>query len=181
MHAAIYHLTQNLCSREMIQKYLFLQKAGWPRFGSVRLRFGDGTVRAVPVFGSGGSSKEVVFVCFSTVSQRGRFPGSWKTVPAVPVPRSVPAWNRFRRFRFPVLVRFLGHPEYLCLLTKAKAKVDTRTLPRECSRTYTRECSRKCTRKCPGSRGSLFQSPRNTPTKCSQVRTHSTTTRDRNL
>ena len=37
------------------------------RFGSVRLRFGDGTVRAGPVFGSGGSSKEGVFVCFSTV------------------------------------------------------------------------------------------------------------------
>ena len=43
------------------------------RFGSVRLRFGDRTVRAVPVFGSGGSSKEGVFVCFSTVSQRGLF------------------------------------------------------------------------------------------------------------
>ena len=43
------------------------QSAGWPRFGSVRLRFGDGTVRAVPVFGSDGSSKEGVFVCFSTV------------------------------------------------------------------------------------------------------------------
>ena len=41
--------------------------SGWPRFGSVRLRFGDGTVRAVPVFGSRGSSKEGVFVCFSTV------------------------------------------------------------------------------------------------------------------
>ena len=39
----------------------------WPRFGSVRLRFGDGTVRAVPVLGSGGSLKEGVFVCFSTV------------------------------------------------------------------------------------------------------------------
>ena len=35
--------------------------------GSVRLRFGDGTVRAVPVFGSGGSSKEGVCVCLSTV------------------------------------------------------------------------------------------------------------------
>ena len=34
--------------------------------GSVRLRFGDGTVRVVPVFGSGDSSKEGVFVCFST-------------------------------------------------------------------------------------------------------------------
>ena len=50
------------------------QCTGWPRFGSVRLRFGDRTVRAVPVFGSGSSSKEGVFVCFSTVSQRGRFP-----------------------------------------------------------------------------------------------------------
>ena len=62
------------------------------RFGSVR--FGDGTVRAVPVFGSGGSFKDGVLVCFSTVSQRGRFRfrlGSWKTVPTVPVPRSVPA------------------------------------------------------------------------------------------
>ena len=42
---------------------------GRPRFGSVRLRFGDGTVQAVPVFGSGGSSAKRVFfsVCFSTV------------------------------------------------------------------------------------------------------------------
>ena len=70
--------------------------AGWPRFGSVRLRFGDGTVRAVPVFGSGGSSGEGVFVCFSTVSQR-----------TVPVPVSVPG-KRFWRFRF--RVRFPGPP-----------------------------------------------------------------------
>ena len=34
--------------------------------GSVRLRFGDGTVQAVPVFGSGGSSAKRVFLCFST-------------------------------------------------------------------------------------------------------------------
>ena len=33
-------------------------KSGWPRFGSVRLRFVHGTVRAVPVFGSDGSSGE---------------------------------------------------------------------------------------------------------------------------
>ena len=65
--------------------------------GSVRLRFGDGTVRAVPVFGSGGSSGEGVFVCFSTVSQR-----------TVPVPASVPG-KQFRRFRF--RFRFLGNPE----------------------------------------------------------------------
>ena len=68
-----------------------LQNPGWPRFGSVRLRFEDGTVRAVPVFGSGGSSGEGVFVCFSTVSQRGRFRFRFlETVRAVPVARSVP-------------------------------------------------------------------------------------------
>ena len=44
-----------------------------PPPGSVRLRFGDGTVPAVPAFGSGGSSKEAGFLCFSIVSQRGRF------------------------------------------------------------------------------------------------------------
>ena len=41
--------------------------SGRPRFGSVRLRFGVGTVRAVPVFGSGGSSVRRDFRCFSTV------------------------------------------------------------------------------------------------------------------
>ena len=40
----------------------FLTSSGWHRFASVRLRFGDGTVRAVPVFGSGGSSQEGVVV-----------------------------------------------------------------------------------------------------------------------
>ena len=54
-------------------KICFEAKTGWPRFGSVRLRFGDGTVQAVLVFGSGGSSKEGVLVFFSTASQRGRF------------------------------------------------------------------------------------------------------------
>ena len=38
--------------------------------------------------------------------------GSWKTVPAVPGLVSVPA-KRFRRFRFPVPVPFLGHPVYV--------------------------------------------------------------------
>ena len=46
---------------------LVMQRAGWPRFGSVRLRFGDGMVQAVPVFGSGGSSAQRVFLYFSTV------------------------------------------------------------------------------------------------------------------
>ena len=47
----------------------------------------------VPVFGSGGSSKEG-FLCVSVQFKRedgsGSGFGSWKTVPAVPVPRSVP-------------------------------------------------------------------------------------------
>ena len=68
---------------------------GRPRFGSVRLRFGDGTVRAVPAFGSGGSSaKRVLCNSFSTFltgkDGSGSGFGSWKTVPAVPVPLSVP-------------------------------------------------------------------------------------------
>ena len=68
-------------------------KTGWPRFGSVRLRFGGGTVRPVPVLGSGGSSAKKGFVCISVqFNSKGRFGsgfGSWKTVPAVPVPLSV--------------------------------------------------------------------------------------------
>ena len=41
--------------------------SGRSRFGLVRLRFGKGTVQAVPVCGSGGSSSKKVFLCFSTV------------------------------------------------------------------------------------------------------------------
>ena len=67
---------------------LFLKYQGGP--GSVRLRFGDGAVRAVPVFGSGGSSKEGFFLCVSVEFSREDGSSSWKTVPAVPVPRSVP-------------------------------------------------------------------------------------------
>ena len=80
----------------------------------VRLRFGGGTVRAVPVFGSGGSLREGGFSVFEhSLTER-----------TVPVPVSVPEkrfrrfrfrvrflGKRFRRFRFPVPVRFLGHPE----------------------------------------------------------------------
>ena len=51
-------------------------------------------MRAVPIFGSGGSS-EKGFLCVSVQFDRedgsGSGFGSWKTVPAVPVPRSVPA------------------------------------------------------------------------------------------
>ena len=48
------------------------------------------------------------FLCVS--AQLHREDGSWKTVPSVSVRRSVPA-KRFRRFRFLVPARFLGHPE----------------------------------------------------------------------
>ena len=47
--------------------------SGRPRFGSVRLRFGDGTVQAVPVFGSGGSSAKRVFCVSVQVNRKGRF------------------------------------------------------------------------------------------------------------
>ena len=73
-----------------------LKIAGSPRFGSVWLRFGGGTVRAVPVFGSGGSSAKKVFRLFCVFQHSltgkdgsGSGFGSWKTVPAVPVPLSV--------------------------------------------------------------------------------------------
>ena len=62
------------------------------RFGSVRLRFGGGTVRAVPVFGSGGSSAKKVSLSqysFTGKDGSGSGFGSWKTVPAVPVPLAV--------------------------------------------------------------------------------------------
>ena len=80
------------------------------RFGSVTVR--GGTVRAVPVFGSGGSSAKRGFLCFQ-YSLTGK----------VPVPVSAPGKRfrrfrfrfqfrekRFRQFRFPVPVRFLSHP-----------------------------------------------------------------------
>ena len=67
------------------------KKAGRPRFGSVRLRFGDGTVQAVPGF------RFWRFLCkkgfsvfqYSLTGKDGSGFGSWKTVPAVPVPLSV--------------------------------------------------------------------------------------------
>ena len=70
-------------------------KTGWPRFGSVRLRFGDGTVSSSGFrfrrFLEGGGFV-CVCVCVSVQFSRegGSGFGSWKTVPAVPVPRSVP-------------------------------------------------------------------------------------------
>ena len=41
--------------------------------GSVRLRFGDGTVQAVPVFGSGGSSAKRVFCVSVQFNRKRRF------------------------------------------------------------------------------------------------------------
>ena len=58
--------------------------------GSVRLRFGDGTVQAVPVFGSGGSSAKRVSLCISVqFNRKGRFRFRF---------RFLEKW--FRRFRF---------------------------------------------------------------------------------
>ena len=69
--------------------------AGWPRFGSVWLQFGVGTVLAVPLRRSF-SCVSVEFNRERRFRFRFRFPkngsggsgsssGSWKTVPAVPV------------------------------------------------------------------------------------------------
>ena len=62
--------------------------------GSGRLRFARGTVRADPVFGSDGSSKEKVFCAFQCSSRGWHGSGSgfssWKMVPTVAVLISVP-------------------------------------------------------------------------------------------
>ena len=62
------------------------------RFGSVT-DWGWNGSSGVPVFGSGGSFKEGVLcvsVQFNREDASGSGFGSWKTVPAVPIPRSVP-------------------------------------------------------------------------------------------
>ena len=66
--------------RELLTLCICISGVGHNKFRISRVapvRFGYGLgverVRAVPVFGSGGSCKEGVFVCFSTASQRGRF------------------------------------------------------------------------------------------------------------
>ena len=55
---------------------------------------GDGTVRAVPVFGSGGSSAKRVFCGSAKFNRKGRFRFRFRFLenadPAVPVLRSVP-------------------------------------------------------------------------------------------
>ena len=48
----------------------------------------------------------------------GSGPGSWKTIPAVPLSVS---GKRFRRFRFPVPVWFLSHPEKVQLTPQQMA------------------------------------------------------------
>ena len=52
-----------------------------------------------------------VSVQFSREDGSGSGFGSWKTVPAVPVPRSVPGKTVPTVPAVPVPVRFLGHPE----------------------------------------------------------------------
>ena len=70
--------------------------SGWPRFGSVRLRFGDGNGSSGSGFRfrrflqGGGSCVFQYSFTGRTVGSGSGF-GSWKTVPAVPVQRSVPA------------------------------------------------------------------------------------------
>ena len=59
------------------------------REAPVRLRCGGGRVRAVPVFGSCGSSAKRVFLCFSKFLKGKDGFGFRKTVPAVLVPFSV--------------------------------------------------------------------------------------------
>ena len=49
-------------------------KSGGPRFGLVRLRFGDGTVQAVPVFGFLAVPLQKGFFCVSVeFNRKGRF------------------------------------------------------------------------------------------------------------
>ena len=94
---------------------------GRPRFCSVRLRFGGGRVRAVPVFGSGGSSAKGFFCVSVQFNREGRFRFRF-------LERRFRRFRfhfrfrgkRFRRFRFPVPVRFLSHPETRCKAPLAK-------------------------------------------------------------
>ena len=67
-----------------------LFNSGWPRFGSVMVWGWNGSSSSGFWFRR--SSKEGVVLCVSVQLKRedGSSFGSWKTVPAVPVPRSVP-------------------------------------------------------------------------------------------
>ena len=78
LRGAVFHH----CGRAQEQPFLKRVKhAGRPWFGSVRLRFGGGRVRAVPVFGSGGSFAKRVFRASAAVSQERTVPvsvsGKW--------------------------------------------------------------------------------------------------------
>ena len=93
----------------------FFLLTGRPRFGSVRLRFGDGTVQAVPVFGSGGFSAKRVFcvsVQFKTGKQGSGFRfrflenGSGGSGSAFSFRKNGSDGSGFD----PVPVRFLSHP-----------------------------------------------------------------------
>ena len=71
LHALHFSLMASHFWRWSLLESLSLLK---PRFGSVRLRFGGGTVRAVAVFGSGGSSAKRAFLCVSVeFNRKGRF------------------------------------------------------------------------------------------------------------
>ena len=76
---------------ELPNRNCFGINSGWPRLGSVRVRFGDGN-------GSSSSGFRFRrFLCkkgfsvfqYSLTGKDGSGFGSWKTVPAVPVPLSV--------------------------------------------------------------------------------------------
>ena len=105
--------------------------SGRPRFGSVRLRFGGGTVRAVPVFGSGGSSAKRVFLCvqYSLTGKDGSGSGfgSWKRFRRFRF-RFRFREKRFRRFCFPVPVRFLSHPGYCEICARNRPLSETKFL-----------------------------------------------------
>ena len=95
------------------KKILELGNSERPRFGSVRLRFGAGTVQAVPVFGSAGSSAKKVFFVSVQFNRKGRFRfrfrflenGSGGSGSAFGFGK-----NGSDGSRFPVPVRFLSHP-----------------------------------------------------------------------
>ena len=84
------HVSRNFFSKGLGRSILFRLLQGGP--GSVRLRFGIErferfrfSVPAVPLW------KEFLCVSVQFHREEGSGFGSWKTIPAVPVPRSVPA------------------------------------------------------------------------------------------
>ena len=98
---------------------LQMLKSRRARFGSVRLRFGGGTVRAVPVFGCGGSSTKRFISVFqySLTGKDGSGFGSWK---------------RFWRFRLPYDFRINYLQNYA---SESESKIRVKYLSKhECER-----------------------------------------------